>query len=180
MEQLTHWRKLRNADYIGEYCMPLDGSEIILTIAKVESKEIASGDRKKQELVIHFQERNWKPMIVNATNAKTIQKIAKSKFVEKWIGVQIQLYVDRNIKAFGEIHEGLRIRTFAPKPTAAPTPDPIIDEQAIKEAIDKLNTCTTEEALTAMFRSFTPQMQKIEAIIKEAKLVKDMIKATEQ
>jgi hypothetical protein len=180
METLTHYKKLRNPDYMGAYCMPTDGGEIILTIKSVRVESVPNPDGKKSDCtVVHWMEQNWKPMILNATNSKTISKLAKSPFIEKWQGLQVQIYTAK-IKAFGEEHDALRIRTFAPKPTAAPTPDPIIDELAIKESINKLNACTTEEGLTAMFRSFTPQMQKIDSIIKEAKMVKDMIKATEQ
>jgi len=180
METLTHYKKLRNPDYMGAYCMPTDGSEIILTIKSVRLESVANPDGKKSDCtVVYWMEQNWKPMILNATNSKTIFKLAKSPFIEKWQGLQVQIYTAK-IKAFGEEHDALRIRTFAPKITAEATPDPVIDELTIKESIDKLNACTNESMLADTFRSFTPQIQKIEAIVKEAKMVKEMIKATEQ
>jgi hypothetical protein len=179
MEKLTHWRKLRNPKYMGAYSMPTDKSEVILTIKSVHSEEAFNADGKKGAVtVITWQESNWKPLVLNSKNGTTIQKLAKTGFIEKWVGLRVQLYLTTE-KHFGEFMEVVRIRSFHPKEASNEIPNPVINDFEIKDAIDKLNTCTTEDALTAMFRSFTPQMQKIEAIIKEAKMVKDMIKATE-
>ena len=36
---------------------------------------------------------NVKPMIVNSTNAKTIEKLYKTPYIEEWKGRKIQLFV---------------------------------------------------------------------------------------
>ena len=71
----THWKKLNNPDYLGAYALT-PGQDLIATI-KTVGKEIVTGpDGKKEEcMVVHFMESNIKPLILNATNAKTIQKI---------------------------------------------------------------------------------------------------------
>jgi hypothetical protein len=180
METLTHYKKLRNPDYMGSYCMPTDGSEIILTIKAVSVQQVANTEGKKSDCtVVYWQEQNWKPMILNATNSKVIAKLAKSPYIEKWIGVKVQIYTAK-VKAFGDEHDALRIRTFAPKVDEIKTPDPHIDEVAIKEATDKIKACTTLAELESTYKSFTPQMQRIEAIKTEAANMKSFLQATEQ
>lgn len=119
----THWKKLNNPDYLGAYALE-PGQELIATI-KVVGKEIVTGpDGKKEECtVIHFMESNIKPMILNSTNAKTIQKIYKTPYIEDWKGRKIQIYADM-VKAFGEVVEALRIRPNIPKLTEAVKNEP--------------------------------------------------------
>ena len=64
-------------------------------------------------MVMYFSEKDIKPMIVNATNAKTIQKLFKSPYIEDWAGRKIEIYVEK-VKAFGELVEALRIKPTIP------------------------------------------------------------------
>ena len=104
----THWKKLTNPDYLGAYdFQPNEQRE--LTIAHVERKQIIGADGKKEECTIcHFVER-CKPMILNVTNAKTIEKVAGSPYVEDWQGSKIYVIVQR-VKAFGDTVDALRIK----------------------------------------------------------------------
>lgn len=113
-QKLTHWKELMDSPYLGAYCLQ-PGQEIVLTIAKVGKESVIGADGKKEDrLVIHFAERDVKPMIVNATNAKAISKVADSPRVEHWVGKKIQVYIEK-VKAFGDVVEALRVRKFAPK-----------------------------------------------------------------
>jgi hypothetical protein len=56
---------------------------------------------------------NCKPMILNATNNKTIAKLFKTPYIEQWAGRKIQIYTEK-VKAFGEVWDALRIRPFLP------------------------------------------------------------------
>ena len=47
-------------------------------------------------------------MILNATNIKMLCGILGSPFIEDWYGRKIELTVSK-VKAFGEIHDALRI-----------------------------------------------------------------------
>ena len=53
-------------------------------------------------------------MICNATNAKTITKVAGSPYIEDWKGVKIALYSEE-VSAFGETVDALRVRPYPPK-----------------------------------------------------------------
>lgn len=118
-DELTHWRKLVNPNYIGAYSMPTDGTDIILTIKNVV-KEIVKGEGGKTEecTVAYFME-DSKPMILNRTNCKIIHQIHKTPYIENWAGKKIQIYVAQ-VKVANETVEGLRIRPHVPK-TELPT-----------------------------------------------------------
>ena len=110
---LTHWKKLTNPDYLGAYAME-SGKDMVLTIKSVALEKVIGADGKKEECtVIHFAE-PVKPMICNVTNAKTIQKIYKTPFIEEWRGRKIQIYV-AEVKAFGDVVDAIRIRPIIPK-----------------------------------------------------------------
>lgn len=109
---LTHWKKLMNPDYLGSYALE-PGQDLIVTIKSVCNEEVTGSDGKKDICsVIHFVE-NVKPMILNATNNKTIAKLFKTPYIEEWAGRKIQIYIEK-VKAFGEIWDALRIRPYLP------------------------------------------------------------------
>jgi hypothetical protein len=111
-ETLTHWKKLTNPDYLGAYALE-PGQELILTIKSVSNETVTGTDGKKETCsVMRFAE-NVKPMILNATNSKTITKLLKTPYIEEWSGRKIQIY-STPVKAFGEVMDALRIRDFLP------------------------------------------------------------------
>lgn len=116
-EHKTHWKKLQNPDYLGAYALE-PGQDLIATIKSVGEETVIGSDGKKEECtVIHFAERDVKPMILNVTNAKVISKIYKTPYIEDWSGCKIQIFVAQ-VKAFGDVVDALRIRPYAPKAQA--------------------------------------------------------------
>ena len=110
----THWKKLQNPDYLGSYALQ-PGEEMVLTIKSVAKGSVVGADGKKsEEAIMHFKETGVKPMILNATNQKIIQKIYKTPYIEDWVDKKIQIYVAQ-VKAFGDIVDALRIRPFIPQ-----------------------------------------------------------------
>lgn len=113
METKTHYKKLKDPNYIGAYeLMNSDGTtkEIVVTIDGAKKEELKNAE-KNQGLVIYLK--GQKPMIVNSVNAKAITSATGSPFVEDWAGKQITLYVVK-IKAFGENMDALRVKKEAP------------------------------------------------------------------
>lgn len=112
-EVLTHWKKLTNPDYLGAYALE-PGQDLIVTIKSVANEVVTGTDGKKETCsVMHFME-NVKPLVLNATNSKTIAKLLKTPYIEQWSGRKIQLYVETGIKAFGDIVDAIRVRPFLP------------------------------------------------------------------
>ena len=63
-------------------------------------------------------------MLLNSTNAKKIKILARTPYIEEWTGQRIQIYVQEGVKAFGELHDALRIRPTVPalkKPDLIPS-----------------------------------------------------------
>lgn len=115
----THWRKVLTTNYLGGFDLD-DGNgghkEITATIKKaVREKVKDQNGADSTELVLHF-EGNLKPMILNVTNTKTVEKLVGSPYIEDWPGLQIIIGTDK-VKAFGEIHNALRIRNKKVKET---------------------------------------------------------------
>lgn len=112
----THWKQLQNNDWIGAYALQ-DGQDLTLTIDRAMQEQVTGNNGKREMcLTIHWLERDFKPMIVNRTNAKTITKVVGSPYIEDWHGRAITLYVDTT-RLGGDIVECLRIRPYAPKQT---------------------------------------------------------------
>lgn len=109
----THWKKLTNPNYLGAYSIE-NGRDIVLTIKNVSEETVTGTDGKKENCVVCCFDENVKPMILNATNMKTIQKLYKTPYIEDWVGKKIQIGIEK-VKAFGEIVEALRVRKNIPQ-----------------------------------------------------------------
>lgn len=110
----THWKKYgENPDYLGSWDFD-EGEERIFTIASVRTESVSGTDGKKEDCrVMRFKEPGVKPMIVNATNAKMVQKLYKTPYVEDWTGKRVVIHVE-SIRAFGEVWDALRIMNKIP------------------------------------------------------------------
>ena len=108
----THWKKLTNPDYLGAYALE-DGKDMIVTIKDVKQEIIPGQNGKKEECVVAYFEGDVKPMILNMTNLKAIEKALKTPFIEEWGGHNIQLYQEL-VSAFGTTTWALRVRDFEP------------------------------------------------------------------
>lgn len=109
---LTHWKKLSNPNYLGAYSIE-DNKDLILTISVVRQEEVIGPDGKKEECIVCYFSDSEKPMILNSTNAKMIQKLLGTPYIEQWAGHKVQIGVEK-VKAFGDVVEALRIRKFLP------------------------------------------------------------------
>jgi len=72
----------------------------------VKSREKPKGERKP---FVYFKGAR-KPLVCNATNAKTISQIAGSEDTARWIGVRVTLYQTVVQSAGGNEVPGIRIR----------------------------------------------------------------------
>ena len=111
---MTHWKKLTNPNYLGSYAFQ-PGEEKALTIRKVGTEEVtnpAEPEKKESCIVAHFQQPE-KPLILNKTNCRSIEKLAGTPDIEQWPGTGIILCVQK-VMAFGELVEAVRIRPVKP------------------------------------------------------------------
>ena len=114
MADKTHWKKVvSDPNYLGEADFN-EGEEKIATIARVAKDEVVqTAEGKSKKAVVYFREQ-LKPMILNVARSKAIEKVAGSPYFEDWVDVKIQLYIDPNVEAFGEIVSAVRVRPQKP------------------------------------------------------------------
>lgn len=108
----THYKKLRNPNFLGSYELMTGGEpkDLIVEIVSASKEHVQNGDKKEEAMVLKLK--NQKPMIVNSTNAKAIEKALGSPYIEDWAGKLITLCV-KKIRAFGESVDALRVNPVA-------------------------------------------------------------------
>ena len=111
------FRKFMDKSFLGSWDVP-DGGDLVLTIDYVARDEVQNDRGKEKKLTLHFEERGYKPMICNTTNAKAISKAHGSTKVEDWSGKRISIY-KATISAFGQTQECLRVREYPPRESEA-------------------------------------------------------------
>jgi len=114
-DKKTHWKKAFNKDYLGAHDLE-EGEELKLTIKNVLVKEVLDPQGTKKPCdVAFFKEKDIKPMILNAGACKIIKRFTNSNYIEDWHGTAVQVYVQENVKAFGEVMDALRLRDYQPR-----------------------------------------------------------------
>jgi hypothetical protein len=116
-ETKTHFRKAFNSPYLSSADIV---GHTILTIARVSLDVDKTKKTKDTFNTAYFVEQEirpgekLKPMILNATNSKTMHGLTGSHFIEDWVGAKVMIYVEQNVKFGKEVMEGLRISPQAP------------------------------------------------------------------
>lgn len=107
----------KNPNYLGSWDLEESPSkELILTIARIVDEDVVTNGNKERCTVVYWTDANYKPMILNVTNKKTIAKLYRTKDTEKLVGRVLVIGIEK-VKAFGDVHDALRIRKRIPKVT---------------------------------------------------------------
>lgn len=118
----THWKRTFNKDYLGAHDLD-EGKDLVATIDHAEVREVKDTSGKASRCNVAVFKGSVKPMILNVTNCKKMQKFTGSKYLEDWKDVPITICV-RVVNAFGEEVEALRIKDKQPSLEKAElTPD---------------------------------------------------------
>lgn len=114
----THYRKAFNSPYLSS----ADITEpTVLKIKRVRLEPDKTKKRKDVFNTAYFEEKEirpgetLKPMILNATNSRTMRNLSGSPFIEDWNDIYVTIYVDSNVRFGADTVEGLRISTEPPK-----------------------------------------------------------------
>jgi hypothetical protein len=117
MTDKTHYRKAFDSPY-------LSSADLVeptpLTVKRVTLEKDRTKKTKELFNTAHFAEKELrpgeplKPMILNATNSKTMKALTGTPYIEEWTDVRITVYVDKNVRFGNEVMEGLRISPKAP------------------------------------------------------------------
>jgi hypothetical protein len=93
-----HWKNIANYDYLGAYSLEGSPNNLLLTIKTIKQEKVTSENGKSEMCIVAcFEETQVgkvivKPMILNKTNCKTIEKVYGSGEIENWIGKKIIVY----------------------------------------------------------------------------------------
>ena len=117
MTNKTHYRKVFKSDHLGvadleDYIEA--GSNLIFTIKHVKQEIGAKVAGKKINANIAYFNESIKPLVLNATNSKTMKVLTGSAFVEDWSNQLVRLYIDHNAKMKGEVVGGVRVHPDRP------------------------------------------------------------------
>ena len=114
----THYRKAFNSPYLSSADIV---EPTILTVKMVKLENDKTKKTKDIFNTAYFVEKEirqgepLKPMILNATNSKTMKMLTGSPFIEDWVNVSVTIYVDHAVRFGKETMEGLRISQRAPE-----------------------------------------------------------------
>lgn len=119
-ENKTHYRKAFNSPYLSS----ADITEpTVLTVVSVRLEKDQTKKSKEFFNTAYFAENEirqgekLKPMILNATNSRTMKNLSGSAFIDDWNNIPITIYVDSKIRFGRDTVEGLRISTERPRLT---------------------------------------------------------------
>ena len=112
----------RESEYLGAEDID-PGKEPILTIEGIYYGKVTLQKGKENKDVLKFVENSVdgicevRPLIVNATNRKTLRSLFKKVDAVTLEGKKIQIYVDTNVRdpQTGGITDGIRIRPYMPR-----------------------------------------------------------------
>lgn len=117
MTDKTHYRKAFDSPYLASADIV---EPVVLTIKHVRLEPDRTKKTKDKFNTAYFAEKEirpgeaLKPMILNATNSKTLKNLTGSAFIDDWTDVRVTIYVDHNVRFGKENVEGLRISPQAP------------------------------------------------------------------
>lgn len=118
MTEKTHYRKAFDSPYLSSADIV---EPTLLTVSHVTLELDRTKKTKDLFNTAHFVEKEiragekLKPMILNASNSKTMKMLANSAFIEDWNNVRVTIYVDPNVRFGRDTVEGLRISPHAPE-----------------------------------------------------------------
>lgn len=165
----THIDKLRNPNYLGGWDLQDENgktNDIIVTIKEVKSEFVFNQKAQMEEPVLTVFFNECKPIILNATNRKTLKKVTDTSYIEEMAGKRIQLTTKR-IKAFGEFHDAIRIVN------AVPT---VIEQVDVSKCKATLNEAKTLQELVSKWESLTANEKKTTEVIAEKERLKLILK----
>ena len=113
----------RESEYLGAEDLE-PGTEPVLTIKSLYNGFITLARGKERHDVIAFEEEKVpgminqvRPLVVNATNRKTLRKLFKNVTADTLVGKKIQLFLQAGVRdpSTGDKVDGIRIRDKAPE-----------------------------------------------------------------
>lgn len=166
---MANYRSVYKSDHLGVIDLEElieNSKQLIFTIKEVKQElGVVVAGNKGNFNIAYFKE-NIKPLVLNATNANTVRKLAGGSInTDNWNNVLVELYIDNSVKMKGQIVGGVRIKTQKP----------IINKIEVtdKQAIEKLNTSKNAEELKNNWIALSKEEKELPTVL----TLKDSLKA---
>lgn len=152
----THYKSFFNSTFLndGDFDTERDTICLIESVIRVDDE---TRDGKQTFTAIKFNGYE-KPMKAPNEVMKAIKKALGSPFIEDWQGKYVSVYILKNLRAFGAVHDVPRVRPVAPR----------VDID-ISPATAQLKACKDLEGLRNVFKSLEPNVRTHPAIVKLGK-----------
>ncbi|MDE6020296.1 MAG: hypothetical protein K2H01_04750 [Ruminococcus sp.] len=112
----------KNPNYLGSWDLEEQPNrEVILTIDNIRDEEVVTNGKTENCTVCYWTDHAYKPMIMNITNKKRLCKLYRTKETEKLRGKSVVIGIEK-VKAFGAVHDALRICPRVPQIRTAALP----------------------------------------------------------
>lgn len=125
---MPHYKRFFDNDYIGSFDLGPGDHAVVIERVEQGELQIPGTSAKERKPLVRFVGKK-KPMVLNATNAKTIAAIYGTN-TDEWVGKPIAIYATKTTFA-GEEVDCIRVRPTPPAPRtkknappAAPEPPP--------------------------------------------------------
>jgi hypothetical protein len=155
----THFKKLKNPNYVGSWDLADSEGKYhdkIVTITAVVKEMVHDGKGGQEECTV-IRLKETKPMVANSTNLRMVAKLCQSPFIEDWVGKNICLTVQK-VKAFGEVHDAIRVKAA----NLQPKPKPTITDERFEAALIALSEGkTTKESILLNFTLTQQQNERL-------------------
>jgi len=122
---------LNDSDFTGD-------KDTTVMIKSIQEMTLQTKDGEKVYLCAMLEGHD-KPFRLNSTICKNIKKAHKTPIIDYWVGKYIAVYVQKDLKAFGELHDVLRVRPVAPKPPVISPPATPEQIKSIRDGFAKMN-----------------------------------------
>lgn len=165
MTTQTHYRKVFKSDHLGVADLEdftESGVGLIFTISHVKQEHGATVAGKKIDANIAYFVEKIKPLVLNATNSKTMKELTGSCFIENWVNIPVQLYIDSTARLKGEIVGGVRI-----SPTKVRAQKPEVTPGNAKMWARAIAAYKRDNSFTAILERATISEENKQLIIKE-------------
>jgi len=162
----THYRKVFKSDHLGQADLEdfiESGSNLVFTIHHVVQEIGARVAGKKINANIAYFTETIKPLVLNATNSKTLRQMTGSSFVEDWTGILVQLYIDPNVKMKGDTVGGVRINPKQPAATK-----PVLTPSQTKPWTNAIAAFKRDGNLSAVLKRYDISQDNMQAIAEAA------------
>lgn len=111
----------KNSRFLSKEDVGEDG--LILTIKEFKTDIIKNADdgTEQEKVVMHFQEADVKPMVLNQINSQLLKQITRARTAGEAKGKQIVVYNDPSVSFGGKVMGGLRIKKLPGEPARPAT-----------------------------------------------------------